>query len=66
MLHELAKEADRVTKVGSRDGEIDQAADYLAIRGGVAHGRARVGIYFEVSIERSRHRFSLGESKLVE
>ena len=60
MLHELAKEVDRVTKVGSRDGEVDQAADYLAILSGVAHGRARVGIYFEVSIEKSGHRFALG------
>ena len=51
MLHELAKEADRVTKIGSRDGEVDQTADYLAIPSGVTHGRARVGFYFEVSIE---------------
>ena len=60
MVVALAKEADRVTKVGSRDGEVDQASDYLAIPSGVARGRARVGIYFEVSIEGGGRRFALG------
>ena len=38
----------------------------MAILSGVAHGRARVDIYPEVSIERSGYRFALGESELVE
>ena len=38
----------------------------MAILSGVAHGRAGVGIYLEISIERSGQRFALGQSELVE
>ena len=64
-LHELAKETDRITEVGSSDREIDEASDQLMIVSRLTCCGARVGIQFEVSIEWGCDRFTLSHPELV-
>ena len=65
VLHKLAKETDRVTKVWSSDREIDKTTNKLSIVCWLTHCSVGVGIQFEVLIERGCHRFALGRPELV-
>ena len=48
-LHELAKETDQITEVGSSDREIDEASNKLSILSRLTLYGAGVVIQFEVS-----------------
>ena len=62
----MAKEADRIAQVGSSDCGVDEATNQLSIVCRLTLCGARVGIQFQVSIERSCHRFALSHPKLVQ
>ena len=65
ILHELAKEIDRIAEVGSSDRKIDEASDQLSILSRLTLCGAGVGIQFEVSIEMGCHGFTLNHLELV-
>ena len=64
-LHELTKEVDRIAEVGSSDCEVDKTTNKLSNVCRLTLYGARVGIQFEVLIERVCHRFALSHPELV-
>ena len=61
----MAKEADQIAQVGSSDCEVDETTNKLSIKYRLTLFGARVGIQFEVSVERGCHRFALSHPELV-
>ena len=64
-LLKLTKETGQIAEIGSSDREVDEAPDQLSILSWLTLCVARVGIQFEVSIERGCHRFTLSHPELV-
>ena len=65
-LHELTKQTDRIVEVGSSHREVDMPTNRLSIVCRLTLCGARVGIQFEVSVERASDGFTLCHLKLEE
>ena len=64
-LHELTDHPDRITEVGSGDGQVDEASDNSSEPGRVAH-LFGVGTKLHGSIQRSRDGLTVGHPELEE